>query len=415
MKFKRFLRITGQYSRLRVAVVGDFCLDRYLEIDPRKREISLETHLSVLNVINVRAQAGAAGTVVNNLASLGVGEIFPVGFCGKDGEGFELRQALASLKGVHLDHFLVTPLRRTCSYCKPLVLEPNQPPRELERLDSKNWTPTPDPVVQALLQSLTALRGKVEVVIAMEHAAVPESGTITSRVRDALKEFLPDTLVIADSRRGLHQFPPVIFKMNAAELGLLACLPDMLNVEQIEKAARQLALKNGRPVIVTMAERGIAGAQPDGSIVRVPALPLRGPIDTVGAGDAVMANAAAALGAGATLSEAMELAAVASSIVIHQLGTTGTASTAQLRELLFPGKHAGSVKQFNDISLTMREEEVLSLLSQGGSNKEIADKAGLSVYTVQSYLKHVYEKMRVRSRTEAVVRYLKMVHRVDEE
>jgi DNA-binding CsgD family transcriptional regulator len=155
-----------------------------------------------------------------------------------------------------------------------------------------------------------------------------------------------------------------------------------------------------------MAERGMAGAQSDGSIVHVPALPLRGPIDTVGAGDAVMANVAAALGAGATLGEAMELAAVASSIVIHQLGTTGTASTVQLRELLFPGKHAGSVKQFNDISLTMREEEVLSLLSKGSSNKEIADKAGLSVYTVQSYLKHVYGKMRVRSRTEAVVRYL---------
>jgi bifunctional ADP-heptose synthase (sugar kinase/adenylyltransferase) len=275
MNFKRFLRITGQYSRLRVAVVGDFCLDRYLEIDPRKREISLETHLSVLNVINVRAQAGAGGTVVNNLAALGVGEVFPVGFCGKDGEGFELQQALAALKGVRLDHFLATPLRRTCSYCKPLVLEPNQPPRELERLDSKNWTPTPAPIVQTLLQSLAALRGKVDAVIAVEHAAVPETGTLTSRVRDALNEFDPGTLVMADSRRGLHHFPPVIFKMNAAELGLLAHLPDILSVERIKNAAHELAAKNGQPVIVTMAERGMVGAQPDGSMVHVPAWPLR--------------------------------------------------------------------------------------------------------------------------------------------
>jgi len=70
---------------------------------------------------------------------------------------------------------------------------------------------------------------------------------------------------------------------------------------------------------------------------------LRGAIDVVGAGDAVTANAAAALAAGATLMEAIELAAVGASVVIHQLGATGTASVTQLRELMFPGKHTGSV------------------------------------------------------------------------
>ena len=63
--------------------------------------------------------------------------------------------------------------------------------------------------------------------------------------------------------------------------------------------------------------------------------PIRGPIDIVGAGDSVTANLTAALAAGATLREAMELAMGAASLVIHQLGTTGTASVAQLRERLF--------------------------------------------------------------------------------
>jgi rfaE bifunctional protein kinase chain/domain len=343
MNFKRFLRITGQYSKLRVAVVGDFCLDRYLDIDPTKAETSIETDLAVLNVINVRAQAGGAGTVVNNLVALGVGDVYPVVFCGKDGEGFELQEALAALKGVRMDHFLATPLRRTFSYCKPLVLLPNQPPRELERLDSKNWTPTPEAVVRSILKSLAALRGKVDVVIVLEQVNEPETGVITSRVRDALNEFLSGALVIADSRCGLGQYPPVIFKMNAAELAMLAGLHGSPGVEEIENAARELAARNGRAVVVTMAERGIVGAQPDRSIVHVPALPLRGAIDVVGAGDAVTANAAAALAAGATLMEAIELAAVGASVVIHQLGATGTASVTQLRELMFPGKHTGSV------------------------------------------------------------------------
>ena len=58
------------------------------------------------------------------------------------------------------------------------------------------------------------------------------------------------------------------------------------------------------------------------------------------------------------------------------------------------------------ISLTAREEETLLLLTKGYSNKEIADKLGLSIETVRSHLKHIYEKMHVRSRAEAVARYM---------
>jgi bifunctional ADP-heptose synthase (sugar kinase/adenylyltransferase) len=67
----------------------------------------------------------------------------------------------------------------------------------------------------------------------------------------------------------------------------------------------------------------------------VAAHPIRGPIDVVGAGDSVTANLAAALAAGADAKEAMTLAMAAASVVIHQLGTTGTATTAQVAERIF--------------------------------------------------------------------------------
>ena len=56
--------------------------------------------------------------------------------------------------------------------------------------------------------------------------------------------------------------------------------------------------------------------------------------------------------------------------------------------------------------LSVREEQILMLLSQGYANKLIADKLELSIDTVRSHLKHIYEKMHVRSRTEAVARYV---------
>lgn len=57
-------------------------------------------------------------------------------------------------------------------------------------------------------------------------------------------------------------------------------------------------------------------------------------------------------------------------------------------------------------TLTERETELLALLSKGFANKEIADKMNISVPTVRTHLRHIYEKLHVRSRTEAVAKAL---------
>jgi DNA-binding NarL/FixJ family response regulator len=58
------------------------------------------------------------------------------------------------------------------------------------------------------------------------------------------------------------------------------------------------------------------------------------------------------------------------------------------------------------LRLSVREEQILLLLSKGYSNKTIADRLEISVDTVCHHLKHVFEKLHVSSRTEAVVRYM---------
>ncbi len=58
-------------------------------------------------------------------------------------------------------------------------------------------------------------------------------------------------------------------------------------------------------------------------------------------------------------------------------------------------------------TLSQREMEVLQLATQGLSNQDIADKLSLSLRTVQAHLGHIFNKLRVSSRTEAVVRALK--------
>ncbi len=57
--------------------------------------------------------------------------------------------------------------------------------------------------------------------------------------------------------------------------------------------------------------------------------------------------------------------------------------------------------------LSHREEEVLKGLAQGLAYKQIADQLYVSIHTVRNYIRRIYEKLHVRSRTEAVAKYLK--------
>jgi rfaE bifunctional protein kinase chain/domain len=339
---ERFETITRHYANLRIGVVGDFCLDRYLEIDPGKSEISIETNLPVHNVVRVRSQPGGAGTILNNLVALGVQTLYPLGFAGEDGEGYELVRSLREKQGVKMDYFMQTADRRTFTYCKPLILQKGEAPKELNRLDSKNWTATPAKVSAQFIRHLEALANKVDAIIALDQVDIAESGVITAQVMDSIRKVShshPQLFIMADSRRGLKGFPPVTFKMNAAELAKFGGKAGSLSLDAIRREAATLASKNGRSVFVTMAADGIVGASPLGEVEHVRAWPVRGEIDVVGAGDAVTANVTCAMAAGASLREALELANTAASIVVHQLGTTGTANGRQLQSLLFSGSN----------------------------------------------------------------------------
>ena len=59
-----------------------------------------------------------------------------------------------------------------------------------------------------------------------------------------------------------------------------------------------------------------------------------------------------------------------------------------------------------DVALSAREQEILSLLTKGYSNKEIAVQIHISVPTVCTHLQHIYQKLHVRGRTEAVAKAL---------
>ncbi|SVE29850.1 uncharacterized protein METZ01_LOCUS482704, partial [marine metagenome] len=236
---KRFKEITSKYSRLRIAVVGDYSLDRYLDIDLSKNETSIETGLPVYNVSDVRAQPGAAGTILSNLVTLGIGELWAVGFCGIDGHGYELCRALKNLPDVKTQYFLKNKKQKTFTYCKPLVIVPDKTPRELNRYDIKNWHPTPHTLQKHLANAVMKLANNVDAIIVLDQVDVPETGVITSSMLETIdkltkitpsKQLLP--IIIGDSRNGFEGWPNIDLKMNLNEFrkmtGIsLECLKDI--------------------------------------------------------------------------------------------------------------------------------------------------------------------------------------------
>src|SRR3954454_25130894 len=126
-----FENILAALPNLKIGIVGDLFLDRYLDLDATLTEPSLETGLDAYQVVRVRSYPGAAGTVLNNLVALGVSRVVPVALIGDDGEGYELRQAPAATPAVDAGSVLTARDRRTPTYTKPMLCAVGEPPREL--------------------------------------------------------------------------------------------------------------------------------------------------------------------------------------------------------------------------------------------------------------------------------------------
>lgn len=326
-------QVLARAPSLKVGVLGDLFLDRYLDIDAALTEPSLETGLDAYQVARVRSVPGAAGTVINNLAALGVGRILPVAIIGDDGEGHELRQALGALGVVDTGHVYSRENRRTPTYTKPMLCEAGKPPRELNRLDIKNRSRLPTVAEDLLLRSLAEVWPQVDALLVLDQVSEEDCGVVTARVRQALAERAAadrGKFVLGDSRERIGQFRGIAIKPNRRE-----CLLTAYGKEEgdVAAAARLLAGRTGRAVFCTMGEDGILIADPvTAGETAVPGYPVRGPIDIVGAGDSTSAGIACAAAAGLTLPQAAAFGSLVASITIQQIGTTGTASPEQVRQ-----------------------------------------------------------------------------------
>lgn len=336
MKRERLQELVDRFPSQRIAVIGDFFLDKYLDTHPGLAETSIETGKVAHQVVAIRRSPGAAGTVVNNLAALGAGTLQAIGAVGDDGEAYDLTNELArrrcGTEGLLRFDSLMTP-----TYLKPRDADEPGLAGEHERYDTKNRRPVDPNIGQSIIEALDRVLPDLDAVIIADQVEEDGCGTITPPVRDAVAKRAqahPEVVFFADSRRRIRSFRNVIIKPNQFEaVGWENPSPtDRVDFEKLETAAGKLRAEVGAPVCVTRAEHGMLVTDP--TLTLIPGVTVSGPIDPTGAGDSVSAGMVLALSSGATLPEAALVGLLVASITIQQLATTGTADPEQLIERL---------------------------------------------------------------------------------
>jgi rfaE bifunctional protein kinase chain/domain len=318
-----------------ITVFGDYCLDKYMYIDPARDEASVETGLIAYQVDRTVLYPGAGGTITNNLRSLGA-HVQCVGLLGNDGEGYDLLKCLERI-GADTRLMVQSDSIPTNTYMKPMRKSGDGAYTEMNRLDMRNFSETSTELEDRLIENLKQALATSQGVIIIEQYMQRNYAAVTDRIRDELAELanrFPDKFFFADSRGFAECYRNVIIKCNQIEL---PGIEKGENVEDessiIRRAKRLMAANNAKAVVVTVGAEGAFVFERD-AVARIPAFPVEGPLDIVGAGDATNAGVMLGLTLGLSLPESTLLGGCVSSITIQQIGVTGTATVTQVKQRL---------------------------------------------------------------------------------
>jgi len=313
----------------RVTVFGDFCLDAYWMIDDDGSELSVETGLPVRRVRQQRYSLGGAGNIVANLASLGVQHLLAVGMIGDDLFGRRLLDLLGNLGAGTESVVSCQADWQTCVYAKPHIAGAEQ-----GRIDFGAFNTATPQSIDRMTVHLTRAAETSDVVILNQQIPVGLSeAPMIERINRVIAEH-PNCGFIVDSRHRGELYKGGILKVNTHEAARLCgreSPPDKpVSHKSCSTFAEELQRRTAKPVFITLGTNGMVVANEDG-VAAVPGIRIAEPIDAVGAGDTVVATLAAALAVRADALTAAKLANVAAAVTVRKLGTTGTATAAEIQ------------------------------------------------------------------------------------
>ncbi len=320
--------ILERIKSVRIAIVGDFCLDAYWFVDESKREISIETGRPTEPVRIQKYSLGGAGNVASNLAALKISDIRAFGVIGNDPFGAEMI-SIMNRTGINTSNMLIQDNEwATHVYIKPHVGE-----NEQNRIDFGNFNVLSVETADRMIGNLQKEAGEADIVIINQQVL---SGIHTEYFRTRLAEVIshfPGKIFIADSRNFTDDYKGAWRKMNDTEAARQCSIKiepgDSAAYNDVIYAAEQLYERYRTPLLITRGSRGSVVTD-DKGITEIRGLMIISRTDTVGAGDSYLAGASAALAAGYSLETAGEIGTFTAGVTVQKLFQTGTASPEEV-------------------------------------------------------------------------------------
>ncbi|MCI5864220.1 MAG: bifunctional heptose 7-phosphate kinase/heptose 1-phosphate adenyltransferase [Cloacibacillus porcorum] len=315
--------LTGGFKSTLIVVAGDFMLDRYISGDVER--ISPEAPVPVIRFREERLVAGGAGNVAANLVGLGV-NVFAAGSVGDDIHGWALLDLPLFKK---IDHSALLPLGPTT--VKTRLLGSGR--QQMLRLDMEEKISPSDAEAAMLLSEVSgAVSAGAKLIIISDYGkgcCSPElcRGLIALARKKGVSVWVDPKKSDWESYRGASLITP-----NIKELSAAAGHPLRNDDEEITAAAISMIKKYGiENILVTRSERGATLIEGD-TATHIPVWAVE-VYDVSGAGDTMIAVAAAFAAEGLQLREAVKLANAASQVVIGKIGTYSI-SAAELLDVI---------------------------------------------------------------------------------
>jgi len=317
----RAAALLRKIRRRSVVVVGDVMLDEFIWGDVSR--ISPEAPVPVVDVRSESTHLGGAANVLANLLALGA-QACVIGVIGKDFAGDRIQISLSEKSKLQTADMLIADSSRPTT-TKTRIVAHNQ---MVVRADRENRTPVNGETQARIIATAQAAIAKAHALIVSDY----DKGVITPRILAAL---LPEAyrrmpVLIDPKLRNFDAYrPATLVTPNHIEALRVTNLEEDSD-QTLQAAARAIRSRlSCDAVLITRGNRGMMLLEGEGDPVCVATLAC----DVTGAGDTVIATLAAALAAGASMTEAAVLANHAAGIVVGKLGTASATDEELLNSI----------------------------------------------------------------------------------
>jgi rfaE bifunctional protein kinase chain/domain len=350
MKTIDLSRALSDIKKSRIGVIGDFCLDVYWEMNELKSEISVETGLLTRAVEIQKYSLGGAGNVVNNIHSLGVENIKVFGVLGNDPFAYQMT---ALMEQINVDTTGL--LTQEDNWSTHVYIKPINKDSEENRIDFGNFNELSEETADRLLETLKKNVPSLDVIIINQQviSGLHNLKSFISKLRKIVDQF-PEKQFIVDSRSFSDKYDNILHKINDYEATTLCGYDhkpdDVIPRSEVFESINNLYKKWQKPIFVTRGSRGCIIIDKTGTF-EIPGLQIKGKLDTVGAGDSMLAGIASVLAVGYQPEFAATFGNFVAGVTVQKLYVTGTASPEEVITIGSSPDYIYSVEKAEDLRM----------------------------------------------------------------